>query len=260
MTVTRWAPRPARAFRYNGMVATRVFPSPVAISAILPWWSTMAPISCTSYGTMSQFILLPVTTISVPRRRRHASRTVANASGRISSKTARVAPESSLSASDIFRVRLSRFTGSSECRRSSRRASMARSCSPTSSRIRSLKRSVCALSSSSEKSASRSSCRRISSMIGCSFFIERSKRVPNTRLIIPCIAIMQLSRGTWLWLSVESRPPPEKRDPAPANSRHSAFRSGIAPVSPATPPGAGPAPEARFHSCSTRGRMRSGTR
>ena len=38
----------AYAWRNTGSVATRVLPSPVAISAILPWWSTTPPNSCTS--------------------------------------------------------------------------------------------------------------------------------------------------------------------------------------------------------------------
>ena len=41
-------PRPVSAFRYAGSVATRVLPSPVAISAIVPSCSTMPPMSCTS--------------------------------------------------------------------------------------------------------------------------------------------------------------------------------------------------------------------
>ena len=36
------------------MVATSVLPSPVFISAILPWWSTMPPISWTSKGRMPE--------------------------------------------------------------------------------------------------------------------------------------------------------------------------------------------------------------
>ena len=36
VVVTRWAPLPARALRYRGIVATSVLPSPVAISATLP--------------------------------------------------------------------------------------------------------------------------------------------------------------------------------------------------------------------------------
>ena len=47
-----WTPLPGSALRYAGSVATRVLPSPVAISAILPWWSTMPPISWTSKWRM----------------------------------------------------------------------------------------------------------------------------------------------------------------------------------------------------------------
>src|SRR5438105_2031589 len=43
-----WTPRPVSPLRYAGSVATSVLPSPVAISAILPSWSTMPPMSCTS--------------------------------------------------------------------------------------------------------------------------------------------------------------------------------------------------------------------
>src|SRR5258705_1459590 len=65
-------PRPVSAFRYAGKVATSVLPSPVAISAIVPLWSTMPPISCTSKWR-------------IPTLRRAASRQTAKASGRISS-------------------------------------------------------------------------------------------------------------------------------------------------------------------------------
>src|SRR5947208_11583669 len=67
-----WTPRSVSAFRYAGSVATSVLPSPVAISAIFPSWSTMPPISWTSKCRM-------------PTRRRAASRPTAKASGRISS-------------------------------------------------------------------------------------------------------------------------------------------------------------------------------
>src|SRR6185503_1689166 len=71
-TVTTWTPLPASALRYAGSVATSVLPSPVFISAILPRWRTMPPISCTSKCRM----------FSV---RRPASRTTAKASGSTSS-------------------------------------------------------------------------------------------------------------------------------------------------------------------------------
>src|SRR6266850_666257 len=67
-----WTPRPVSAFRYAGSVATRVLPSPVAISAMIPSWSTMPPISWTSKWRM-------------PTVRRAASRHTANASVRTSS-------------------------------------------------------------------------------------------------------------------------------------------------------------------------------
>src|SRR5882724_10909185 len=67
-----WTPRPVSAFRYAGSVATSVLPSPVAISAIVPSWSTMPPISWTSKCRM-------------PTVRRAASRQTAKASGRTSS-------------------------------------------------------------------------------------------------------------------------------------------------------------------------------
>src|SRR5437667_412830 len=63
-----WTPRPVRPLRYAGSVATSVLPSPVAISAILPSWRTIPPISWTSKGRM-------------PTVRRAASRATANASG-----------------------------------------------------------------------------------------------------------------------------------------------------------------------------------
>src|SRR6266850_1642181 len=70
-----WTPLPVSALRYAGSVATRVLPSPVAISAILPSWSTMPPMSCTSKCRM-------------PSERRPASRHTANASGSTSSTSA----------------------------------------------------------------------------------------------------------------------------------------------------------------------------
>ena len=69
-TVTRCAPLPGSAFRYSGSVATSVLPSPVAISAILPKWSWMPPMSWTSYGTMFHSSSRPVTLTVVPTRRR----------------------------------------------------------------------------------------------------------------------------------------------------------------------------------------------
>src|SRR5512139_458081 len=67
-----WTPRPVSALRYAASVATSVLPSPVRISAILPLWSAMPPISCTSKCRMLS-VRLP------------ASRTTANASGSRSS-------------------------------------------------------------------------------------------------------------------------------------------------------------------------------
>src|SRR5918998_1253105 len=69
------------AFRYTGMVAARVLPSPVFISAILPSCKTIPPITCTSKGRISKVRL-------------DTSRTTAKASCRISSSDA---PSSSLS-------------------------------------------------------------------------------------------------------------------------------------------------------------------
>src|SRR6266850_8079387 len=68
-----WTPRPVRPFRYAGSVATSVLPSPVAISAIVPSWSTMPPISWTSKWR-------------IPTVRRAASRHTAKASGRTPSR------------------------------------------------------------------------------------------------------------------------------------------------------------------------------
>src|SRR5207244_1702915 len=44
LTVTRWAPRPASAFRYSGSVATTALPSPVAVAAIRPRCSPTQPL------------------------------------------------------------------------------------------------------------------------------------------------------------------------------------------------------------------------
>ena len=67
--------QPGEGVEVGGRVATRVFPSPVFISAILPWWRTTPPISWTSKWR-------------IPVVRREASRTTANASGRMSSRVA----------------------------------------------------------------------------------------------------------------------------------------------------------------------------
>src|SRR6266498_3959749 len=90
-------PSPARAFRYAGMVATRVFPSPVFISAMLPSCRTIAPITWTSKCRW-------------PIVRRAASRTEANTSG---SRSSRLSPasrrrrNSSSSGSDVLTMRTS---------------------------------------------------------------------------------------------------------------------------------------------------------
>src|SRR5436309_4236269 len=68
-------PLPVSALRYAGSVATRVLPSPVAISAIVPSCSTMPPISWTSKCRMLS-------------ARHAASRHTANASGSTSSSSA----------------------------------------------------------------------------------------------------------------------------------------------------------------------------
>ena len=41
-------PPPDNPLRYDGMVAASVFPSPVRISAIIPWWRAPAPMTWTS--------------------------------------------------------------------------------------------------------------------------------------------------------------------------------------------------------------------
>src|SRR5688500_17580851 len=71
-------PLPSRAFRYEGSVATSVLPSPVRISAILPWCNAMPPTICTSKWRM-------------PSVRFEASRTTANASGSTDSSGAPLA-------------------------------------------------------------------------------------------------------------------------------------------------------------------------
>ena len=47
-----WTPRPASELRIAASGATRVLPSPVFISEILPWWRTTPPISWTSKWRM----------------------------------------------------------------------------------------------------------------------------------------------------------------------------------------------------------------
>src|SRR5438093_6606368 len=69
-----WTPLPVSPLSTEGRVATSVFPSPVAISAIFPAWSTMPPMSWTSKWRMAS-------------RRRPASRTRAKVSGRTSSSS-----------------------------------------------------------------------------------------------------------------------------------------------------------------------------
>ena len=73
MTVTTWTPRPVSALRIAASGATRVLPSPVRISAILPWWRTAPPMSWTSKWRM-------------PSVRFIASRAIAKTSGRTSSR------------------------------------------------------------------------------------------------------------------------------------------------------------------------------
>src|SRR5436309_2468622 len=68
-----------------GRVEVSVLPSPVAISAMRPWWRTMPPIICTSKCRW-------------PSVRRAASRTTANASGRMSSSVSPFARRSRNSA------------------------------------------------------------------------------------------------------------------------------------------------------------------
>ncbi|MNV75208.1 hypothetical protein D3C71_1684850 [compost metagenome] len=73
MTVTTCTPLPSKAFKYTGNVPTSVLPSPVFISEIRPSCRAIPPINCTSK-------------CRIPSVRLEASRTVANASGRISSR------------------------------------------------------------------------------------------------------------------------------------------------------------------------------
>src|SRR5437867_4090237 len=84
-----WTPRPVSAFRYAGSVATSVLPSPVAISAMVPSWSTMPPINWTSKWRM-------------PTVRLAASRQTANASVRTSS-TVSLPASRFLNSSDLAR-------------------------------------------------------------------------------------------------------------------------------------------------------------
>ena len=70
-----WTPRPVIELSTAASVGTKVLPSPVFISAILPWWSTAPPISWTSKWR-------------IPSVRFIASRLIANTSGNASSSAA----------------------------------------------------------------------------------------------------------------------------------------------------------------------------
>src|SRR5205807_5768177 len=73
-TVTTCTPLPVNALRLTGKLATSVLPSPVFISAILPWCRTTPPTSCTSKWR-------------IPMVRRPALRHSAKASIRSSSRS-----------------------------------------------------------------------------------------------------------------------------------------------------------------------------
>ncbi len=127
----------------------------------------------------------PVTFAIVPRRRRAASRTVANASGRISSSTSLSSSRNSFSTPPRPSVPLS---SSSMRERSSGSAvsffcSLSFAISASSSAVRALTMprnfSVCARSSSSERFFSSAYCSLISSMSGWMRFTSRSWRVPK---------------------------------------------------------------------------------
>ena len=156
------------------MVATRVFPSPVAISAAFPWCSAIPPMSCTSYGIMSHVARVPVNVISCPIRRRVASFTVANASGSSSSSTSPVVAFRRSSVSLISRFRRSRSPASSVFRFVSRSVASSSSSACVRSRMMPRNFSVCAFSSSSETDWSRSAWPLISSTSGWSYATSRS--------------------------------------------------------------------------------------
>src|SRR5262245_47488604 len=144
-----WTPRPVRPLTYAGSVATSVLPSPVAISAIFPAWSTMPPISCTSKCRMATV-------------RRAASRHTANASGRTSS---------------IGSPSSSRFLNSSDL---ARRAASSRDASEPSSALMATTIGIMRLTSRS--------CLvpkiflRRTSIMSCSLYLARSRSRPLQKL------------------------------------------------------------------------------
>src|SRR6266853_704919 len=74
----------------------------------------MPPMSCTSYGTMSHLRAWPVTTTSLPKSRRHASRTVAKASGSASFSVTWSALTYAASAWDSFWLSSTRCSASGQ--------------------------------------------------------------------------------------------------------------------------------------------------
>ena len=75
LIIIKYAPFLVSAFKYSGIVAVSVFPSPVCISAISPSCNVIAPKTWTSLGY-------------IPKTRQLASRTTAYASGNKSSNVA----------------------------------------------------------------------------------------------------------------------------------------------------------------------------
>ena len=123
----------------------KVLPSPVRISAILPWWSAMAPISWTSYWRM-------------PMVRFMASRPAANTSGMTSSMAA---PRRSFSRLRRALAR-SRRRSMSGLWSSSSDGSSGSAASRTSARIRSIRSRI----SSSERASYSGSSSFVRSMSG----------------------------------------------------------------------------------------------
>jgi hypothetical protein len=117
----------------------------------------MPPMSCTSYGTMSHLSAWPVTTTALPSRRRHASRTVANASGSTSVRTVWSALTYAASATDSFPLSSLRPSASGQSCFSFLRRSTSAASGPVRSAMRARNLGVSPRISASDSSLSRSS-------------------------------------------------------------------------------------------------------
>ena len=153
--------------------------------------------SWTSYGTMFHSVARPVTSTVVPRSRRDASRTVANASGRISSSVSAIVRRSSPSAPPLPSAPVSSLSSRSRSvaslapRFCSRSPAAVASSALVRSRSTARNFAVWARTSSSLTPASRVSCSWIASMMGWIRFRSRSWRVP--RMAVSTLLNMQSS-------------------------------------------------------------------